>query len=77
MWGGFDVRTTPEQIPNVKRGEVMFASTQCPPELPCGGATITSGENSYYVLAVQNSNAVSMKIQVDVPWDISCKTATK
>lgn len=76
MWGGFDVRTTPQQIPDVKLGSVMFAISHCT-ELPCGGATIKSGDYSYYVLAVQNSNAVSMKIQVDVPWDIPCTTATK
>ena len=47
------------------------------PELPCKGGSIQSSENGYYVLAVQNSNAVLMKVQVDVPWNIACTAATK
>lgn len=74
LWGGFDVRTTPQQLP-VKLGGVAFMSSHCA-ELPCEGGSIQSSKNGYYVAAVQNSNAVSMKVQVYVPWIISCTTAT-
>ncbi|CAG8599625.1 9986_t:CDS:2, partial [Paraglomus occultum] len=68
MWS-FNSKTTPVLDPNTFKTVNSISSCS---DLPCGCGPAAASFNQYYVLAIQNNNAFSVDLQLDVSWDMDC-----
>jgi hypothetical protein len=73
MWR-FENKTTPLLNPNIFGLESPTMVTEC--GLPCESGSVRSLTYYYFVLAIENFNAESMKIRFNVPWNIDCNSST-